>query len=55
MTRMYRILNQRKEFHNEIISLKMACQFGNQERLGCLSGIRNLVFAMKGVQYCEVF
>jgi len=55
MTRMYMILNQRKQFHNELISLKMACQFGNQEKVSCLSGIRNLVFAMKEVQYYEVF
>jgi len=55
MTRRYRILNQRKEIHNELKSLKMACQFGNQERVRCLSGIRNLVFAMKEVQYYEVF
>jgi len=55
MTRRYRILNQRKDFLSELILLNNACQFGNQERVRCLSGIRNVVFAMKEVKYYEVF
>jgi hypothetical protein len=55
MTRRYRILNQKKKFHNELISLQMAYKCGKQERVRCLSGIRNWVFAMLEVQYYEVF